>query len=246
MKKLILLFSLVFAAAVGVHPAGAQPSSGPGDGATGGFKLSVHAHSGNPATLLFPQVDRLSYAFTEGEGFSYSSRLCSESAPFNQVGLDFNPDYPGVDDDGDGTAPSRHQVEGTVTQVNGNTGTIVGTITTVLCVPSGTTQVESDNVIVTHFEARYQRVSDNVLRIIGRFEISPTESTGTFAGLEGHGSIQAIFTCLAHQRDPLQPTCETRGEFTDFVAVRGDATKPAGELKPGLVGTYRDTTVVPV
>lgn len=233
------MFSFALAVVlVAGHPAGAARSAA-GGGDSGGFQLSVHTHSSNPRTLLFPEVDRLSYEFTEGEHFSYSSRLCSANAPFNQVGLDFNPDYPGVDDDGDGTAPSRHHVEGTVTEVNGDKGTIEGTITTVLCVPTPTGQLESDNVIVTHFEAKYRLTSDNVLRIIGRFEISPTESTGTFAGLAGHGSLQAIFTCLGHQRDPNLPTCEDLGEFTDFVAVRGDPTKPAGELKPGLVGTYR-------
>lgn len=172
------------------------------------------------------------FDFEEGDTFAYSSRTCDRRAPFNEVGLDFNPDYPGVDDD-DGTAAVRHQVTGTVTEDNGNTGTIEGTITTVLCEDGE----ETDNVIVTHFEARYRLVSDDELQIIGHYEISPEESTGTLADVEGHGSIQGVFTCLG------QETCAELGEFTDFVAARGDLTKGPGEIRPGLVGTYSDPTV---
>lgn len=246
MKKFFLLFTLAFSAVTLVaSPAGAGPSKPAPDGVSGGFSLTVHTHSSGK--LLFPQANRLSYDFLKGESFAYSSRPCGGRAPFNDLGLDFKPDYPGVDDDADGTAPSRHRVQGTVTEVNGDRGTIVGTITTVLCVPTATGgQTESANSIVTNFEAKFRRTTDNVLQIIGKFEISPTQSTGTFAGLEGQGSIKAIFTCLGNQRDPNLPTCQDLGEFTDFVAVRGDVTKGPGELKPGLVGTYRDATVVPV
>lgn len=194
--------------------------------------MTVHTHSSNPGTLLFPDVERLPFDFAEGDTFAYSSRTCENRAPFNEVGLDFNPDYPGVDDD-DGTAAVRHQVAGTVTEDNGDKGTIEGTITTVLC-ENGQ---ETDNVIVTHFEAKYRLVSDDELRITGRFEISPEESTGTFADLEGHGSIQGVFTCLG------DPVCAEVGEFTDFVGARGDLTKGPGEIQPGLVGTFSDPTV---
>ncbi len=190
-------------------------------------------HSDNPGTLLFPDVERLSY-FVEGDTFAYSSRTCDGRARFNDVGLDFRPDYPGVDDD-DGTAAVRHQVAGTVTQDNGSSGTIEGTITTVLCQDGQAT----DNVIVTHFTARYRQVSEDQLQIIGRYEISPDESTGTFADLEGAGSIQGVFTCLG------DPVCAELGEYTDFVAARGDLTKGPGEIQPGLVGSYSDPTVEP-
>lgn len=244
MKKPHLMLVAAFVAAlVLVSPAAAQQPGTEASGASGGLKLTVHTHSAG--TLLFPS-DRLSFDFVEGEEFAYSSRPCGGPAPFNDLGLDFSPDYPGVDDDDDGTAPVRHQVEGAITGVNGDKGTVEGKVTSVLCVPEDGAQVESGNVIVTHFDAEYRRASDNQVPISGQFEISPTESTGTFEDLEGHGSIQGILTCLAHQRDPSQPTCAELGEFTDFVGVRGDPTKGPGEIVPGLVGSFRDTTVQPV
>jgi len=204
-----------------------------------GFQMTVHTHSDRPETLLFPNVDRLSFNFTEGEKFAYSSRFCRGNAPFNDVGLDFKPNFPGVDDDADGTAAVRHKVEGTVTKVNGDRGTIVGTITTVLCViRADGVKIESDNVIVTNFTADSRRLSNNEQGLTGTFEISPILSTGTFKGLQGQGSIEASFVCLGNQRDPSQPTCATGGEFTDFVAFRGDPRAPAGVLKPGLLGSF--------
>ncbi len=228
MKTLKVLFAVALTAVlVGVDPAGAVPSE-----ASGGFQMTVHTHSNDPETLLFPDVERLAFDFGEGDTFAYSSRQCDETARFNDLGLDFSPDYPGVDD-ATGTAAVRHQVTGTVTEENGDTGTIEGTITTVLCEDGE----ETDNVIVTNFESRYRLVSDDELQIIGRYEISPEESTGTFADLEGHGSIQGVFTCLG------DPVCAELGEFTDFVGARGDLSKGPGEIQPGLVGTFSDPTV---
>jgi hypothetical protein len=195
-------------------------------------KITVHTHSNDDPEfpgLLF-DTDRLSFDFTEGEDFAYSSRICGGGPPFNDLGLDFTSDYPGVDDDADGTAAVRHRVE--------------GTITTVLCEIENGTQVESDNVIVTHFEGRFRRTSDNEVRVNGTWEFSPTESTGTFAGLEGRGSIQGVLTCLSHERNPSQPSCEQRGHFTDFVGARGDLTKGPGDIGPGLKGNFRDATVL--
>ncbi len=249
MRKLQLVLAFVFIVAlVGVGPAEAVQHNRRESSARGGFKLTVHTHSNDDPDwegLLF-DTDRLSFNFMEGEDFSYSSRTCGGRAPFNDLGLDFRPDYPGVDDD-DGTAPVRHRVAGTITDVRGDRGTVQGTITSVLCVPGPDgTQVESDNVIVTQFQARYRRVSDNEVQVTGRFEISPTLSTGTFEGLEGRGSLKGIFTCLAHTRSPSEPTCSQRGHFTDFVGARGDLSKPPGQIVPGLMGSYRDRTVQPV
>jgi hypothetical protein len=229
--RLPLAFAAVLALAI-VDPAAAKPESPPYTSASGGFRMTVHTHSTNPETLLFPDVERLAFEFDEGDTFAYSSRTCDETARFNEVGLDFRPDYPGVDDD-DGTAAVRHQVTGTVIEDNGVTGTIEGTITTVLCEDGE----ETGNVIVTNFEASCRLVSDDELQITGHFEISPEESTGTFADLEGHGSIQGVFTCLG------EPVCAELGEFTDFVGARGDLTKGPGEIQPGLVGTVSDPTV---
>lgn len=213
-----------------VEPAGAVPPAD--DGASGGFQMTVHTHSNNPSTLLFPDVDPLEFDFAEGSDFAYSSRTCDRPAPFNQVGLDFTPDYPGVDDE-TGTAAVRHQVTGTVTAVHGKTGTIEGTITSVLCEGGE----ETDNVIVTDFEARYRLASDDELRIAGTYQFSPTESTGTFADLEGQGSIQGSFTCLG------PAVCANVGAFTDFVGARGDLSAGPGEIQPGLVGHFTDPTV---
>ncbi len=237
MSKLHMALAAVVAATalVVVGPAAAQRGDSP-ESVSGGVQISVHTHS-TGAGLLFP-IDRLSFDFSEGDDFSYSSRTCAGNARFNDVGLDFRPDYPGVDDE-DGTAAVRHRAEGTVTEVNGDRGTIEGTITTVLC--EG--QTESEQQIVSDYRAKYRRVSDNKVQLTGRFTISPTESTGTFEDLTGGGSFKAILTCLPHERNPDAPTCEDLGEFTDFVGLRGDTSKPPGEATPGLKGNYRDTTV---
>jgi len=255
-KLLILLAALIAAATVTVaspaagkqdsSKAGKQQSSKAGKhsskGAKGGFNLSVHTHSG--PGLLFPW-DRLSYGFDEGEDFAYSSRPCSGFAPFNEIGLDFRPDYPGVDDD-DGTAPVRHHVQGEITDVKRRKGTLRGTITSVLCVRENGASTESEHSIVTRFRAKYRRVSDNEVRISGKFALSPTQSTGTFEDIRGRGSIKGIFTCLGHVRDPSAPTCEDLGYFTDFVGLRGNTSAPPGETVPGLKGSYRDPTVEPL
>jgi hypothetical protein len=201
--------------------------------------MTIHTHSGGG--LLFP-FERLPFEFQAGDTFAYSSRLCSGSAPFNDVGLNFVPDYPGVDDDGDGTAPVRHHIQGTITSLVGNRGTMEGTITTVLCVPgdSPNGQVESDHVIVSHFRAFFTVVSNDEIQITGVFRLSPTENTGTFEDIVGGGLMQGRITCLG------QATCEQLGVYTDFVASRGDPTLPAGQLQPGVVGSYYDPTVTPV
>jgi len=249
MKKFFLLLSSAIMAVslVGISPAAAAPPTKQTSEVQGGFQLTVHSHSDNIPSLLFKEVNTLSYNFAEGEKFAYSSRTCSGNARFNDVGLNFIPDYPGVDDDADGTAPVRHIVQGAVTEVNGDRGTIEGTITTVLCVTGADgKRTESNNKIVTNFTTKYRQASDNELRLTGTFEISPTASTGTFLGLEGRGSFKAILTCLSAARNPSLPSCSDIGQYTDFVAVRGDSSKGPGEIKPGLVGSFRDATVTPV
>ena len=220
-------------------PASAAPQSAGQDNVNGGFQMTVHSHSTTPATLQFPDVKRLKTNFVEGDTFQYSSRICTANARFNNVGLNFTPDYPGVDDDGDGTASVRHKVEGTITKQNpgGTTGKLEGTITSVLCAGSGTTSVPTDNAIVTNFKAKYSVASNDALQIIGKFKISPDESTGTFADLKGRGSIEGVFTCLG------ATVCANIGEYTDFVSARGDLSKGPGKLEPGLVGTFSDRTV---
>ena len=202
MKRLHLLlgFALLIVL-VGVSPASAQPERQ--GGTQGGVQMTIHTHSNDDpewSGLLF-DTDRLSYNFVQGESFSYSSRTCGGRAPFNDLGLDFSPNYPGVDDDQDGTAAVRHHVEGTITQVRGDTGTIEGTITSVMCLDGQ----ETENVIVTHYTARFHRVSDNEIRISGRFHFSPTESTGTFAGLEGQDRSRESSPAWRTSGIPLSP-----------------------------------------
>lgn len=235
MRKLRLLLTVALAAPLAmIGPAGAQAQAP----ATGTVRMTVHTHSGG--VLLFP-VKRLPFNFTTGDRFGYSSRLCSAPAPFNEIGLNFTPDYPGVDDDADHTAPVRHRVEGTVTVAAGRRGAISGKITTVLCVPGPNGRnVESPNVLVSNFQAAYTRVSDNDLHIFGGFQFSPTESTGTFKDIRGGGRIEGRFTCLG------LTSCAPLGEFTDFVVSTGDPTLPPGQLRPGLVGSFTDPTVGPL
>jgi hypothetical protein len=227
--------AVVATALVVVGPASAQ-SSAP---LSGEVLISVHSHSNNDPVfpgLLFPSK-RLSFDFAQGESFSYSSRTCDGAAPFNEIGLDFRPDLPGVDDKV-GTAPVRHRSQGTLTEVNGDTGTIEGTITTVLCVTEDGKQTESESRIVMSYRAGFKRTSDNELQLSGSFEISPTASTGTFKNLTGGGSLEAIITCLANSRNPSLPTCKQNGEFADFVALRGNTSLPPGQTTPGLIGTF--------
>ena len=253
MKKLYaLLGSATVAALVTTGPAGAAPKEPKETKLSGGVEMTIHTHSNDDPDfpgLLF-ESDRLSYNFKPGEDFSYSSRTCNGRAPFNDLGLNFTPDYPGVDDDADDTAAVRHHVEGTVTKVTGNTGTIKGTITTVLCttVPDGPDPDtapdavdETTSAIVSKFRVEYQRVSNDVLAVDGTFRFSPGQSTGTFKGLKGEGTLEGAFTCLGATN-----VCETRGFYTDFVGFRGDPLAGPGVLQPGLVGTFQDKTVEPI
>lgn len=241
-KLQIVLGSLVAAGALAIAgPATAAPTA-----SSGGVKISVHTHSNNDPVfpgLLFPS-DRLAYDFAQEDEFSYSSRTCAGTAPFNEIGLDFRPDYPGIDD-ATGTAAVRHHAEGTITSLRagGDRGTIEGTITSVVCVTENGQRVESDDVIVMDYRAQFRRTSDNEIQLTGRFTFSPTRSTGTFEDITGGGSLKAILTCLGHVRDASAPTCEQLGHYTDFVGLRGDTTQPAGSTTPGLIGSFRDPTV---
>ena len=248
MRKPLMALACVagLAALVVAGPATAKRHKSSPKALSGGVKISVHTHSNDDPVwsgLLFPSK-RLSYDFTQGETFSYSSRTCAGTAPFNEIGLDFRPDYPGIDDT-TGTAAVRHRAEGTVTKLHGSgdKGTIEGTITSVVCVTENGVRTESGDVIISDYRAKFRRTSDNEVQLIGRFAFSPTESTGTFAGMTGGGSLKAILTCLAHVRDASAPTCQQRGHFTDFVGLRGDTAAPVGETTPGMIGHYRDATV---
>ena len=210
-------------------------SASPAGAVSGEIRMTLHTHSDpdpNFSGLMFPS-DRLSYAVVPGEDFSYSSRLCSGNAPFNDVGLDFLPNYPGIDDDADGKAKVRHRIQGTVINSNGTQGWIQGRITTVVC--AGT--VPSPHVLVSTYDVQFNRISNNALTVWGGFQLSPTESTGTVRDIQGGGRMEGRFTCLS------APSCEARGQFTDFVGHSGDPSLGPGLLQPGLVGSYNDPTV---
>ncbi len=253
-KRYALLGVPMMAALVATGPAGAAPNGAGASKLKGDVTMTIHTHSNDDpefSGLLF-DTDRLSYNFKEGEDFSYSSRTCGGRAPFNDLGLNFTPDYPGVDTDADDTAAVRHHVEGTVTQVHGDRGTIVGTITTVLCT-TGPDGPDADTVpdaidettssIVSEFRVRFERVSNDLLAVTGRFKFSPTQSTGTFEDIKGQGTLQGAFTCLGAN------VCSNLGQagyYTDFVGYRGDLSARPGVLQPGLVGTFQDKTVEPI
>jgi hypothetical protein len=236
MKKLSLL--LASASALVLPLAGAGPAHAEQAAASGQVQMTVHTHSG--AGLLFP-FQRLPYNFGQGSTFAYSSRLCNASAPFNDIGLNFTPDYPGVDTNATHAARVRHGIQGTVTEYAGPRGVIEGTLTTTLCVQDNSgTWVPSGNVLISHFTAQYILQAENDLHLYGGFQFSPTESTGTFRDMQGGGRFEARLTCLGLS------SCVPGGVFTDFVASTGDPNLPAGQLQPGLTGSYYDPTVGPV
>ncbi len=234
MRRLSLLAGLALALSlVTAGPASAQSS--------GEVRMTMHTHSNpdpNWSGLMFP-TDRLSWQVAQGENFGYSSRTCEGNAPFNDVGLNFIPDYPGIDDDADHTAKVRYGIQGTVTHAYGDRGVMRGRVAAVVC--AGT--VPSPHTLVFYYTVQYQRISNNALQIWGGFEFSPTESTGTFRDIRGGGRMEGRFTCLGHQSNPANPSCAQLGYFTDFVGHTGDPTLGPGQLQPGLVGSFYDPTV---
>ena len=235
MKRFYLLAAAAAALAlVGAGPVGAQAQRSVG----GDVTMTVHTHSSG--VLMFP-TERLPFNFTVGDTFAYSSRICRGTAPFNDIGLNFTPNYPGVDEGPRSAARVRHWAQGTITQAAGNRGTISGTITTALCVRDASgAWVPSQHVIVSRYVARYELRSPNDLHLNGAFRFSPSESSGTFRDLQGGGRFEARLTCLG------APSCAPLGEFHDFVASTGNPSLPAGRLQPGMVGSFYDPTVRPI
>ncbi|MDP1848881.1 MAG: hypothetical protein Q8K79_13885 [Solirubrobacteraceae bacterium] len=219
----------------------ATPASAEAKRLSGDVTIGVHTHS--DPSLLFP-TNRLAFGFARGDTFAYSSRTCAQSAPFNEVGLDFDPDYPGIDT-ATGVAAVRHLAEGRIVSVTrgGTKGTILGTITSVVCVTRNGARVSSADALVMSYSARFRRTSDNELYLKGRFWFSPSRSTGTFEDITGRGSLEAQITCLGHARNPALPSCEDLGRFNDFVGLRGNTAAPPGQTTPGLIGHFRDHSV---
>lgn len=183
--------------------------------------------SGSP-TLV--KTDPLKSPVTAGDKFTTSSIECSSGpAPFNDVGLDFSPDFPGVED----PAPIRSVIEGEVTSVSksGKGGTIEGTITSFRCVDG-----EETDKIVASFESDFRETSRSqetlrggtvqttggLMLTNGTFEI--IEGTGTFDTLTGSGKVRGQFTCLPStlKRNRAE-SCEDLGAFSEGI-LRLDGT----------------------
>ncbi|MDQ3679237.1 MAG: hypothetical protein M3378_01585 [Actinomycetota bacterium] len=210
MRRLVLLAVALVASLAATAPASAQDRREP---VTGQFSMSVHTHSrqfGSPSGVetLFP-TNPLEHPVRSG-GFSYSSIPCSSPAPFNDRALVFAPGYPGI---GSGPLAVRHRVQGVVTtSESGDSGTVRGTITTILC-QNGQ---ETKDRIRFRFEGQFVVTSQNEAVVTGTFRI--LGGTGSFAGLDGEGSITGRFTCLppALQRAGAQD-CADLGAFSDAI-----------------------------
>lgn len=160
----------------------------------------------------------------EGESFKTSSIPCSNPrARFNNVGLDFNPAFPGVQD----PAPIRSVIEGTVTSVSpsGIRGTVKGTITTFLC-ENGKETAE----IVIAFESEFRRTGKRMLELMGgpvrttgglelvNGTFAIVSGTGRFDSLTGSGTVTGQFTCLPGtlERNDAR-NCAELGAFSEAI-----------------------------
>ena len=236
--KRFYLLAVGAAALAMVVASPAQAQRSPQRSASGDVSMTVHTHSNG--VLMFP-TERLPFNFTVGDTFAYSSRICSGNAPFNDIGLNFTPNYPGVDEGPRSAARVRHWAQGTIVQAAGNRGVVHGTITTALCVRDASgAWVPSQHVIVSRYVARYELRSPNDLHLNGVFRFSPSESSGTFRDLQGGGRFEARLTCLG------ATSCAPAGEFHDFVSSTGNPSLPAGQLQPGMNGSFYDPTVRPI
>ncbi len=224
-KGLLFTAAALIAPIVSMAPASAEKPARQ-DTTTGrisidvvGLTSTVGTPSGFPT--LVPTTG-LAIPVEEGSDFSFSSIECSSGpAPFNDVGLNFSPDLPGLED----PAPIRSVVEGTVTDAHpSGGGTIQGTITTFLCEDGQ----ETDQIVVS-FEADFRPTGRSQERLVGgtvettgglglngRFTI--TEATGTFEGLTGHGRLGGQFTCLPITLERNDATdCADLGLFSEAI-----------------------------
>lgn len=246
MKRLVFCAALMAAFAMAVpgiaqQPAGKgkQPAAKGKSKASGGIDLTVHTHTsglGGPGgAALLTETDPLSFPVRE-ESFSYASVPCETSVPFNDRALEFNPDYPGIDD----PASARFITEGEVTDVSrsGKKADVEGTITVFLC-ENG----EEGDQIVFAYDAKLLVRSDSDAAVRGTFEI--VEGTGRFEDISGQGSIHGRLTCLPRVLERAgAESCADHGAFTDAVFFRGPQDDPSPEdITGGLKGHYEDPTV---
>ena len=187
--------------------------------------------SGLPTTVA---TDPLQLPLTTGDHFLYSTITCaSPFPPWNNVGLHFNPDYPGITD----PASVRHEFEGTVLQAFGDRAVVEGTITSYLC-ENG---VRTDQ-IVTSFRALVVPTSATSVPLTGGGPVPTTGGlaifgtatitggTGRFADIRGSASLMGQFTCL--------PASLVRNGVASCAALGGFSESPFQ-----LRGSFTDPTV---
>lgn len=244
MKKFVFLAALLAASAMTVPSLAKKSDSSRGgkDKASGGIDVTVHTHTsglGGPGgAALLTDTDPLSFPVQE-ESFSYASVPCSKSAPFNNRALEFNPDYPGIDD----PASARFITEGEVTDVskNGKKADVEGTITMFLCEKG-----QEGDQIEFAYDGKLIVRSDNLAAVRGKFDI--VGGTGRFEGIDGQGSLHGRLTCLERVLERVEgepENCAEAGMFTDAVFFRGPKDDPSpADITGGLKGHYEDPTVL--
>lgn len=230
MKKMLLGAAMITASAYALAPStasAAKPTEAPV--ATGAVTLEgltlAGTQYGTPSGLpTTAATDPLSIPATAGDTFTYSTITCSSPfPPWNNVGLHFEPNYPGLTD----PAPVRHEVQGSVVAAtpNGQRVVVEGTITSYLC-ESG---VRTDQ-IVTSFHAVLKPTTATSVTLTGNGPVPTTGGleikggfhfeggTGRFADLSGGGTITGQFTCLRTtlQRNGVQ-TCDQLGGYSEVV-----------------------------
>lgn len=214
MKRFMFLAVLLAASAMTVPSlAKQQKTSASGqDTARGGIDVTVHTHTsglGGPGgAALLTETDPLSFPVQE-ESFSYASVPCGTSVPFNDVALEFKPDYPGIDD----PASARFITEGEVTDIskNGKKADVDGTITMFLCEDG-----EEGDQIEFAYDGKLIVRSDNLAAVRGTFDI--VGGTGRFEGIDGQGSLHGRLTCLERVLARAgAESCADHGAFTDAV-----------------------------
>ena len=213
LRKLLLPALAVCASVLPMEAASAaRPTD---DGLSGRFTFRPHTHSsefGAPSgsPTLFP-TNPVPAPITEGS-YSYSSISCENPAPFNDVSLDFNPDYPDLTE----PASTRSLIELTVTDAEA--GTVEGTITTIVC--------ETGEQIFFSFNGEFTSTSDNNAAYRGTFEI--TGGTGSFSDLSGSGVFRGNLTCLPEILEQQGATsCADLGVYSDAVmTLRGSFSDP--------------------
>lgn len=156
---------------------------------SGAISMTMHTHSSGfrgprDVPTLMAETVPLRHPIGE-QRFSYSSVACADHAPYNDVGLRFDPEHPGVRN----PAAVRHLIDAAVTGVRdaGTTARVEGTLITYLC-DAG----ERGDRIEFTFDGELQQQPD-LARFREAFEI--TGGTGRFADI--HGSVRCTGTSHA-------------------------------------------------